>query len=92
MFTTLQEYYVNRNARIIRRFLKLTDKKAINVRNAASIIGLEFEVSSKLVDQVIYNKKYPHAAEAWAIIRKEQAEKEKKEGSGKAIAGEAVTS
>lgn len=72
--------------------MELTYKKATNVREAASIVGDEFDVSSNTVDKVIYDKKYAHAAEAWAIIHKEEEEKEKGKGTAtKAIAKEVAT-
>lgn len=98
MFTTLREYYIDRNAKIIRAYLELR-KKGITTREANEILSMQFtsnteKVSKGTVNSIIFDAKYAYAAEAWEIIHKEEAEKEKLKqanGTTKAIAGEVAT-
>jgi hypothetical protein len=93
---TVADFYTKRNAELLRQWLSLTNG-GMNIREAAKVVAQNNEgITEGLINALAYNKKYPYAAEAWAIIHKEEAEKEAKEkqGNQKAtmpIAGEAAT-
>ncbi|MAB38924.1 MAG: hypothetical protein CL528_00490 [Aequorivita sp.] len=83
---TVADFYTKRNAELLRQWLKLT-RGGMNIREAAKTVAENNEgITEGLINGIVYNKKYPYAAEAWAIIHKEEeaAEKLKKEKPGTA--------
>ena len=76
MSETLTEFYAKLNAGIIKKYLEFKDYNTH--QDAIELTANEFEkLSPGKVDALIYNKKYPYAKEAWAIVN---AEKNKKKG------------
>lgn len=83
MSTSRANFYIQRNAEIIRAF-NAKVAKGETVREAIRQISEELEdVSYSLCDAVIFTKGYSFAAEAWAIVEREEAEKEKRNAKRK---------
>ena len=75
---TLAEFYIKRNVFLIKQWLKLTGG-GMKVREAAKVIAEQNEgVTPALMQGIVYTKDYPYAAQAWEVIHKEEAEREKK--------------
>ena len=88
----ITQSYINRNVKIIRRFLELLKEGKVT-RQATEIVAKETNISEHTVHKIFFDKEYSHAAQAWAIIHKEEAEKEKlkKEKPGTATTKEVAT-
>lgn len=90
----IKQSYINRNAKIIRQFLNLLSEGKVT-REATEIVAREQGLSKGIVHAVFFNREYSNAAQAWAIIHKEEEEKEERErtanGTAKAVAGEVAT-
>lgn len=72
---TLEEYYIDRNVRIIKRALELRDKKN-SYRIVFEQISDEFDISTHTVKAIIFDKNYAYASEAWEIVNKNKAGKD----------------
>lgn len=70
---TLADFYTKRNVEFLRQWIQLR-KEGVKTREIANIISERNEVSRGCVHAVYYDKSYPYAAQAWAIIEKEERE------------------
>lgn len=68
---TLADYYIARNVKIIRSFN--VHRKNMTVRDAFIVVGEEYSVSKHTVERIIYSPTYAYAAEAHAIVNKEES-------------------
>lgn len=94
MTTSRAKFFINRNAEIIRA-VKAKRDEGKTWRKAMRQVSEELEgCGYSVIDAVMFTSSYSFAAEAWAIIHKEEAEKEsKKNGAAtKAIAGRVAIS
>ncbi len=77
MITSRATFFINRNIEIIRT-VNLKLDKGTTVREAIRQTSEELtDCSYSLIDAVMFTKSYSFRTEAWEIINKEQAEKEK---------------
>lgn len=69
-------FYINRNVDIIKEFKKLIAVEGSKVRETIKDVARSIGVSASVVNAVIYQEGYGYRAEAWAIVDKEENEKE----------------
>lgn len=87
---TVADFYTKRNAELLRQWLKLT-RGGMNIREAAKTVAENNKgITEGLINGIVYNKKYPYGSQAWAIIHKEEEEKEAN-GNKKPVAGRVAT-
>lgn len=91
---SVADFYTKRNVELLKQWQELINN-GIKTRAAAKTISENNEgISEGLIIAIVYSKEYPYAAEAWAIIHKEQAEiaeKTKKRDAKNATVGETAT-
>lgn len=76
MFTTLQDYYIERNVKILKAYARWREKGK-KYRDILPLLSKELEVSKGLINSVCYRVDYPYSAEAHQKVREELAENEK---------------